>query len=135
MESVSRKLVFQNKGPVHPDISPQMSKVEPDLRAHLASVFGADENEVALTHSTSEGINIASWSINWKKGDQVLITNQEHPANTIPWYSLATRYGVKVVRLNFDRKSIIPDCNKFPEVARAGIEPATHGFSVHCSTN
>ena len=26
MESVSRKLVFQNKGPVHPDISPQMSK-------------------------------------------------------------------------------------------------------------
>ena len=55
MESVSRKLVFQNKGPVQPDISPQMSKVEPDLRAHLASVFGADENEVALTHSTSEG--------------------------------------------------------------------------------
>ncbi len=107
MESVSRKLVFQNKGPVHPDISPQMSKVEPDLRAHLASVFGADENEVALTHSTSEGINIASWSINWKKGDQVLITNQEHPANTIPWYSLATRYGVKVVRLNFNSGSDI----------------------------
>ena len=36
-----------------------------------------------------------------------MITNQEHPANTIPWYSLATRYGVKVIRLNFDSGSDI----------------------------
>ena len=107
MDAVSKKLVFQNKGPVHPDIYPLMSKVEPDLRAHLASMFGANENEIALTHSTSEGINIASWAINWKKGDEVMITNQEHPANTIPWYSLATRYGVKVIRLNFDSGSDI----------------------------
>ena len=107
MESVSRKLVFQNKGPVHPDISQKMSKIEPDLRTHLASIFGAHPDEVALTHSTSEGINIASWSINWKKGDQVMITNQEHPANMIPWYSLVSRYGIEIIRLNFNTGSNI----------------------------
>ena len=73
MKSVSEKLVLQNKGPVHPNISPSMSKIEPLLRKHLAKLFGAYEDEVALTHSTSEGINIASWAIDWKKGDDVVI--------------------------------------------------------------
>ena len=107
MKSVSEKLVFQNKGPVHPNISPSMSKIEPLLRKHLAKLFGAYEDEVALTHSTSEGINIASWAIDWKKGDEVMITNQEHPANTIPWYSLAKRFGIKIRRLNFNAGSNI----------------------------
>ena len=83
-----------------------MSKVEPLLRKHLAKLFGAYEDEV-VTHSTSEGINIASWAIDWKKGDEVMITNQEHPANTIPWYSLAKRFGIKIRRLNFNAGSNI----------------------------
>ena len=36
-----------------------------------------------------------------------MITNQEHPANTIPWYSLSTRFGIKIKRLNFDTNSDI----------------------------
>ena len=79
-----------------------MSTIERDLRKNLGKTFGAEANEVALTHSTSEGINIASWAINWSKGDEVMITNQEHPANTIPWYSISTRFGIKIKRLNFD---------------------------------
>ncbi|MBH31468.1 MAG: hypothetical protein CMG71_05695 [Candidatus Marinimicrobia bacterium] len=101
MEAVSEKMHFQNEGPVNPQITEVMSVIEPNLRKHLSEAFGSHENEVALTHSTSEGINIASWSINWEKGDEVLITNQEHPANIIPWYSLSTRFGVKINRLNF----------------------------------
>ncbi len=107
MDSVSKNMAFQNKGPVDPNIYSKMSKIEPNLREHLADMFGAYPDEVALTHSTSEGINIASWAINWKKGDQVLISDQEHPANTIPWYSLATRYGITVNRLNFSTGSNI----------------------------
>ena len=102
ISAVSSKLRFQNKGPVHPKISKEMGQVEPQLRKLLGKTFGSHEDEVALTHSTSEGINIASWSINWQKDDEVIITNQEHPANTIPWYSLSTRYGIKIKRLNFD---------------------------------
>lgn len=107
MNAVAEKLHFQNKGPVHPKITEIMGAVESNLRKHLGESFGASEDEVALTHSTSEGINIASWSINWNKGDEVMITNQEHPANTIPWYSLSTRFGIKIKRLNFDTNSDI----------------------------
>ena len=98
MNAVSEKLHFQNKGPVHPKITKIMGAVESNLRKHLGQSFGANEDEVALTHSTSEGINIASWAINWNKGDEVMITNQEHPANTIPWYSLSTRFGINIKR-------------------------------------
>ena len=107
MNAVAEKLHFQNKGPVHPKITEIMGAVESNLRKHLGKSFGASEDEVALTHSTSEGINIASWSINWNKSDEVMITNQEHPANTIPWYSLSTRFGIKIKRLNFDTNSDI----------------------------
>ena len=107
MNAVSKKLHFQNKGPVHPKITKIMGAVESNLRKHLGQSFGANEDEVALTHSTSEGINIASWAINWNKDDEVMITNQEHPANTIPWYSLSTRFGINIKRLNFDTGSDI----------------------------
>ena len=102
INAVAEKLHFQNKGPVHPRITKIMGIVESNLRKHLGESFGALEDEIALTHSTSEGINIASWAINWEKGDEVMITNQEHPANTMPWYSLSTRFGIKIKRLNFD---------------------------------
>ena len=72
INTVSSKLRFQNKGPVHPKISEEMGLIEPQLRKQLGETFGAHANEVALTHSTSEGINIASWSINWEKNDEVM---------------------------------------------------------------
>lgn len=100
LDAVSNLLHYQNRGPVHPDIYPTVAATEPDLRSHFGAMFGAHAHEIALTHSTSEGINIASWSRNWEKDDEVIISNQEHPANTIPWYNLATRFGVKVRRVD-----------------------------------
>ena len=95
IEEVVDKLRFQNEGPVAPDIATPMSAIEPSLRGRLAGAFGATDDEVALTHSTSEGINIASWAIDWQPDDEVIITNQEHPANLIPWYNLRDRLGIK----------------------------------------
>ena len=130
MDSVSKILAFQNNGPVDPNIYSKMSKIEPGLREHLADMFGAYPDEIALTHSTSEGINIASWSINWKKGDRVLISNQEHPANTIPWYSLAKRYGIAVDRLDFSS-----DTNIINEI-KSNIGSKTRMVSIpHISRN
>ena len=73
-----------------------MARIEPDLRAQLGRVFGAGADEVALTHSTSEGISIVAWSLNWREGDEVVISNTEHPANVIPWYVLRDRFGIVI---------------------------------------
>ncbi len=101
LDVVAERLHYQNLGPAAGDIFGEMSPIEPNLRAHLASIFGAHPEEVALTHSTSEGINIASWSLNWTDGDEVIITNQEHPSNVIPWYNLRDRFGVQIRAVDF----------------------------------
>ena len=96
IDEVKERLDFQNRGPADPRYATEMARIEPDLRAQLARVFGAEADEVALTHSTSEGISIVAWSLNWQPGDEVIISNIEHPANVIPWYVLRDRYGIVI---------------------------------------
>ncbi|MDE2971150.1 MAG: aminotransferase class V-fold PLP-dependent enzyme, partial [Acidobacteriota bacterium] len=86
IEQLADRLTFQNRSPAATQVAGVMGRIEPDLRAQLARVFGAGEDEVALTHSTSEGISIVAWSLDWRSGDEVVISNTEHPANVIPWY-------------------------------------------------
>ena len=96
IEQVAEQLGFQNRSPAAVDVAAVMGRIEPDLRSQLARVFGAEEGEVALTHSTSEGISIVAWSLDWHSGDEVIISNTEHPANVIPWYVLRDRFGIVI---------------------------------------
>jgi selenocysteine lyase/cysteine desulfurase len=96
IDHVSERLDFQNRSPAEPRVSDEMARIEPDLRAQLGRVFGAETEEVALTHSTSEGIAITAWGLDWKPGDEVVISNIEHPANVIPWYVLRDRLGLMI---------------------------------------
>ncbi len=96
INQIQKRLAFQNEGPAAPRIAADMAQVEPDLRAQLGRAFGARSDEVALTHSTSEGISIVAWSLNWREGDEVVVSNVEHPANVIPWYVLRDRFGIVI---------------------------------------
>ena len=96
IEQLADRLTFQNRSPAATQVAGVMGRIEPDLRAQLARVFGAGEDEVALTHSTSEGISIVAWSLDWRPGDEVVISNTEHPANVIPWYVLRDRFGIVI---------------------------------------
>lgn len=66
------------------------------VRALLAELLGARPDEVALTASTTEGMNIAAWSLNWQPGDEVVSANTEHPGGLFPLYVLRERRGVSV---------------------------------------
>ncbi len=65
-------------------------------RARFSDVVGASSEAIALTHSTGEGMNIALWSLEWKAGDEVLTTNIEHSAASIPLAVLARRRGIVI---------------------------------------
>jgi L-cysteine/cystine lyase len=130
MEEMARMAAMQNGSPVGRAILPVTAKVEPALRAHLARAFGAREDEVALTHSTSEGINIAVWSIDWRAGDEVIISNQEHPSNIIPWYVLHDRFGIVIRTISMDAGSPL-----LPQI-REALSPRTRMVSLsHVSRN
>lgn len=64
-------------------------------REAVASFVGADEDEVALTESTTAGINAVANAIDWRPGDIVVRTDLEHPAGILPWHRLE-REGVEV---------------------------------------
>jgi L-cysteine/cystine lyase len=66
------------------------------LRGELAAALGAGPHEIALTRSTTEGMNISIWGIDWKPGDTVVTTNVEHGGALLPLYQLHRRYGVDI---------------------------------------
>jgi cysteine desulfurase / selenocysteine lyase len=54
----------------------------------------ARKEEIVFTRNTTEGINLVSNSLDFQKGDVVLISDKEHNSNLIPWQILAKKKGV-----------------------------------------
>ena len=67
-----------------------------DTSARLAKFVGADENEIALTHNVTDGINIACWGLPLKKGDEVIMTTHEHVGNAFPWLNRQMLHGIVI---------------------------------------
>jgi len=65
-------------------------------RAKFATILGCGPDEIALTHNTTEGMNIALSGINWERGDEVISATTEHPGGLYPLYLLKNRYGVRL---------------------------------------
>ena len=130
IEAVRETLEYQNRGPADPRHAARLARIEPDLRAQLGRVFGARTEEVALVHSTSEGISIVAWSLDWRAGDEVVISNTEHPANVIPWYILRDRFGIRIREIDLS-----PGTDLLGEV-RNQLSPRTRMVSLsHVSRN
>lgn len=56
-----------------------------------AQLVGADGDEIALVHNTTEGINAVAEGFPWKAGDNVVTLSSEFPSNLYPWMNLADR--------------------------------------------
>lgn len=60
-------------------------------RALLAQLVNADVDEIALTTNTTVGVNLAAMGLPLERGDVVVFSDREFPANAYPWLSLAER--------------------------------------------
>jgi L-cysteine/cystine lyase len=65
-----------------------------DVRARFAALLGADAREIALTHHTTEGMNIGTWGLGWRPGDELVTTSLEHEGGLLPVYMAARRLGL-----------------------------------------
>lgn len=108
-------------GPTHEKVRAAMASFEDDRARHgdrswdqwmddiegvrkvTAWFFECEEDEVALTKNTSDGIGEIAGAIDWKRGDEVVTTDLEFPSNVLPWRRLKN-YGVdlKIVRSRKD---------------------------------
>ena len=74
------------------------STIYGNARSGVARLLNADVDEIALTDSTGDGLNIISYGLNWREGDEVITTNHEHISLLAPLYQLRDRYGI-VIRI------------------------------------
>jgi isopenicillin-N epimerase len=67
------------------------------VRGVVAKFVNADPGEIALTRSTTEGMNIFTHGLEWKAGDEVVYCDHEHGGGIGPYTTLAKRVGIKPV--------------------------------------
>jgi len=73
------------------------------FRDPLAAFVGCDRNEIALLRNATEANSYIANGIDMKAGDEVLITDQEHPGGEHPWDLRAKRYGIVVKKVTLPK--------------------------------
>ena len=71
------------------------------LRSAIAELLGCGPGNVALTHSTTDGINTVLSGLEVGRGDEVLTTDEEHPGLLAPLAALRQRRGIEVRMVPF----------------------------------
>ncbi|MBI2445093.1 cysteine desulfurase [Candidatus Micrarchaeota archaeon] len=61
----------------------------------LASFFNATDQEFAAVRNSTEALNAVALGLDWKSGDEVVVTDVEHHSNLLPWLRLQ-KQGVKI---------------------------------------
>lgn len=66
-------------------------------RATFARFLGvAEPSGVVFLRNATEAINLVGQGIDWRRGDRVVITDQEHNSNLVLWQRLARERGIRV---------------------------------------
>ena len=65
-------------------------------RARLAARINADADEIALDGNATDGVAFVTAGLEWAPADEVIISDQEHPAMRYPWHYTAQRRGFVV---------------------------------------
>src|SRR5437588_3733937 len=65
-------------------------------REGYARVLGCEAGEVALTGSTTDGVNTVLAGLDLRQGDELLTSDEEHPGLLAPLGRARRRYGASV---------------------------------------
>jgi len=104
-----------------------------EYRDPLAGFVGCSRDELALTRNCTEGDNYIAHGIDLKAGDEVLMSDQEHPSGEQPWLLRAKRYGI-VVR-KFELPKPPRDAAQILNLVNDAITPRTRVIFVsHITT-
>ncbi len=74
-----------------------------EFRDPLAKFVGANRDEIALLRNATEANSYIANGIDLKPGDEVLMTDQEHPGGEHPFNLRAKRYGIVVKKFTLPK--------------------------------
>jgi len=67
-----------------------------EIREKMCRFINCEQDELAFTRSTTEGMNTIARGLALEAGDEVLLSTHEHPGGAMPWFALARDRGVTV---------------------------------------
>jgi selenocysteine lyase/cysteine desulfurase len=70
-------------------------------RELLAGLMGCEQDELALTHSTTDGVNIVIGGLDIRPGDEILTSDEEHPGLLAPLAGARRRRGAVIRQAPF----------------------------------
>lgn len=70
------------------------------LREKLARLAGCLPQEIALMQNTTEAMNTVLLGIDWKAGDEVIVSKQDYSTVKLGWEQLAKRHQIKLIWVN-----------------------------------
>ena len=103
------------------------------FRDPLAEFIGCKRDELALLRNATEANSYIANGVDLKLGDEVLMTDQEHPGGENPWNLRAKRYGILVKKVTLPRP--VPDAATILTLFQDAITPRTRVlFFSHITT-
>ncbi len=104
-----------------------------EFRDPLAAFVGCHRDEIALLRNATEANSYIANGIDLKPGDEVLMTDQEHPGGLQPWRLRAKRYGVVVKTVTLPKP--VKDANQVLNLFNDAITERTRViFFSHITT-
>lgn len=99
----------------------RLGELQVTARGALTALTGVGPEQVALMHTTHEGINTCLWGLDVGVGDDIVTTDQEHPGVTVPLRHLRDRTGCTITVAPWDASNDAA----FVEAIATACTPAT----------
>src|ERR1051326_7019922 len=104
-----------------------------EFRDPLATFVGCTRDEIALVRNATEANSYIANGVDLKAGDEVLMTDQEHPGGEHPWNLRAKRYGIIVRKITLPKP--VPNAAAVMTLFNDAITPRTRMiFFSHITT-
>ena len=117
---------FQNRN--------QFAELLETSRRAVAAQLNVSADEIALVRNTSEANNVINNGLDLRRGDEIIIWDQNHPTNNVAWAVRARRFGlvVKTVEVPAQPGSIEALIDPFKEAisSRTRALTVTHVSNV-----
>jgi isopenicillin-N epimerase len=127
MREMEKSIAHYDYRPEHPEYIAGY-RAQEDLRKKAGGILNAGAGEIALVQNATMGINFIANGLELKSGDEVLITDQEHPGGMGPWDLRAKRQGIVVKKLVIPVPT--PDPQTVVHIFANAIGPRTKAIAV-----
>src|SRR2546428_3895261 len=104
-----------------------------EFRDPFAEFIGCTRDELALVRNATEANSYIANGLDMRPGDEVLMTDQEHPGGEQPWNLRAKRYGIVVRKIALPKP--VPNAAAVLDLFNDAITPRTRVlFFSHITT-